>query len=163
MKTVYLSLGSNLGDREKNLEDALAGLEREGIQVVRRSSIYETEPQDLISQPWFLNLVVEVKTRFFPIQLLGKVQKIERELGRLRTIPKGPRVIDIDILLYGRFILTTPELTIPHAALPQRRFVVEPLAELAPDLLHPVSGKPIKAILEGLRSQQVRKWTPSDH
>src|SRR4051794_1986879 len=107
-KRVFLSLGSNLGSREQNLEQALQHLEAAHVHLISRSKIYETEPQDLREQPWFLNMVVECQTRLFPMQLLERVQKIERELGRerrVRTIDKGPRIIDIDILIYGSRVI----------------------------------------------------------
>ena len=109
MKTAYLGLGSNLGDREANLREALERMESAGVRVVHRSSIYETEPRDLRDQPWFLNAVVEVKTDLFPLQLLAGVQNIEREMGRRRVTPKGPRNIDIDILFYGRSVIATAD------------------------------------------------------
>ncbi len=111
MKTAYLGLGSNLGDREANLREALERMESAGVRVVHRSSIYETEPRDLRDQPWFLNAVVEVNTDLFPLQLLAGVQNIEREMGRRRVTPKGPRNIDIDILFYGRSVIATAELS----------------------------------------------------
>ena len=123
MKTAYLSLGSNLGDREAFLNQALQRLETGGVHVVRRSSIQETEPQDFRDQPWFLNVAVEVETNLTPQQLLAAIQKIETGMGRQRTIPKGPRTIDLDILFYENLILKTPELEIPHPRLTQRLFV----------------------------------------
>jgi len=156
LKITYLSLGSNIGDREGNLRRALDLLESSGVQVIRRSSIYETEPQELRSQPWFLNMVVEVKTALFPIQLLHAIQKIEKGLGRKRVVAKGPRIIDVDILLYGSFVVATQALEIPHPRFPERRFVLEPLAELAPELRHPVSRKTIREMLSGVRGQKVR-------
>src|SRR5579864_3448881 len=130
MKTVYLSIGSNVGDRETHLTRALERLAENDLRVVRTSGVYETEPRDLPDQPWFLNQVVEAETELFPIQLLGRLQKIERALGRLPTKPKGPRAIDLDILLYGDAIISVPGLDIPHPRLGDRRFVLEPLAEL---------------------------------
>ncbi len=134
LKRAYLSLGSNVGEREENLRRALEALEREHIHVITQSSIYETEPQDVVEQRWFLNLCVECETRLFPLQLLGVVERIERELGRERgaaTIRRGPRPIDIDILLYGEAVIITPQLTIPHERMLERRFVLEPLLELS--------------------------------
>jgi 2-amino-4-hydroxy-6-hydroxymethyldihydropteridine diphosphokinase len=157
MKTAWLSLGSNVGDREANLREAVRRLEAEGIHVRRESSLYETEPQDLRDQPWFLNSVVEVETALFPRQLLGCVRKIEKALGRKRTVAKGPRSIDIDILLYGSFVIQTADLEIPHPRMSERRFVLEPLAELAPELRHPVSRKTIRDLLSGVVGQVVRK------
>ncbi len=157
MKTVYLGLGSNVGDREANLREALERLETDGIRVVRRSSLYETEPQDLRDQPWFLNAVVEVETDLFPLQLLAHIQNVEREMGRRRLTPKGPRNIDIDILFYGRSVIHTPELQTPHPRIAQRRFVLEPFSEIAPEFRHPVSGKTAREMLNALEPQEIRR------
>ena len=157
MKTVYLSLGSNIGDREAMLHRALEALNAAGIAVTRTSSLYETEPQDLLHQPWFLNLVAECQTELFPLQLLRRVKKIEAEMGRTRSIAKGPRTIDIDILFYGSFIVQTPELTIPHPRLGERRFVLAPMAELAPDLRDPVTRRTMRDLLAATAGQAVRK------
>ena len=107
-KIVYLGLGSNIGERERNLQRALEHLEAPDLRIVRASPIYETEPVEYTQQPWFLNQVVEAQTELFPMQLLGRVSRVERALGRVRGIPKGPRVIDIDILFFGRAIVRTP-------------------------------------------------------
>ena len=157
MKNVFLSLGSNIGEREAQLAEAIQRLEAAGVQVVRKSSVYETEPQDLPDQPWFLNLVLEVETRLSPIQLLTTIQAIEESMGRKRDVPKGPRTIDIDILLYGVAIVETKDLQIPHPRLAQRRFVLEPLAELAPDLNHPQSGRAMHELLRDVQEQSVRR------
>ena len=157
MKTAYLALGSNIGDREANLRDAVRRMESEGIRVVARSSLYETVPQELLDQPSFLNAVVEVETDLFPMQLLARVQQIERAMGRRRVTPKGPRNIDIDILFYGRAVIGTAELEVPHPRIAQRRFVLEPLAEIAPDFRHPVTGKTAGEMLAGLGPQGVRR------
>src|SRR4051794_14841201 len=114
LKTAYLALGSNLGNREANLESARQALAKRGIEIVRASSIYETAPQLLEDQPWFLNQVVEIKTGLFPRQLLHACQDVERQLGRTRTIRNGPRIIDVDVLLYGSTIMQSDELTLPH-------------------------------------------------
>ena len=151
MKTVYLSLGSNIGDREANLRAAV-----ERLGVARQSPIYETEPVDYVHQRWFLNLVVELETELFPRQLLARTQKIERELGRVRGIPKGPRTIDIDILLYGSAIVKTPALEIPHPRMAARRFVLAPLADLAPELRHPVTRLSIREMLAAAPPAAVR-------
>src|SRR5260370_35722459 len=140
----YLSLGSNVGDRAGQLRRAIELLEAGEVRILRRSSIYETEPQDVREQPWFLNLVVEAETRLFPMQLLRRIQKIEKELGRKRLAAKGPRTIDIDILFYGNFVVGTTELDIPHPRIAQRRFVLQPLAELVPHLRHPVTRTPVR-------------------
>jgi 2-amino-4-hydroxy-6-hydroxymethyldihydropteridine diphosphokinase len=151
-KTVYLSLGSNLGDRALNLRVAIAQLGALG-RVTAQSSLYETEPMGLALQPWFLNCVVAMETALMPQQFLARALTIEQELGRRRTQPKGPRVIDIDILLFGSSVVEAPELIIPHPAMHERRFVLEPLAELAPDLRHPVLKKTIREMLHALPPQ----------
>ena len=161
MKTVYLGLGSNVGDREANLREALKRLESEGTRVVRRSSLYETEPQELRDQPWFLNAVVEVETDLFPLQLLACVRNIEREMGRRRVTSKGPRNIDIDILFYGRNVIDTPDLEVPHPRIAQRRFVLEPLAEIAPSFRHPLTGKTAIEMLATLEPQGIRRLATS--
>src|ERR1700688_2880427 len=137
MKTVYLSLGSNVGDRETHLARARERLATDDTHILRASATYETEPRDVPDQAWFLNQVVEIETNLFPKQLLSRAQKIELALGRLPTRPKGARTIDIDILLYGDTSLSSPGLETPPPRLADRRFVLEPLAELAPDLRHP--------------------------
>lgn len=159
-KRVYLSLGSNVGQREENLERALLQLEDERIHILKRSSIYETEPQDVTEQPWFLNLTVECETRLFPIQLLGVVQKIERDLGRARgagSVRRGPRTIDIDILLFGNVRMETPGLTIPHPRMLDRRFVLEPLLEIGPDLRDPRTNEALSSSLRKVSGQAVRR------
>ena len=156
MKKAYLSLGSNLGDRELNLRRATELLECAELRITRRSSVYETEPRDLRNQPWFLNAVIEVETSLFPLQLLHRVLKIEKEMGRRRTVSKGPRNIDIDILLFAGFVISTSQLTVPHPRIEERRFVLEPLAELAPDLRHPVHRKTVRELLAATGGQIVR-------
>lgn len=159
-KQVYLSLGSNLGNRTANLENALVALEQQRVSILRKSSIYETEPQEVAAQPWFLNIAVECRTELFPMQLLRLIHRIEKDLGRNRatSIPKGPRVVDIDILFYGRAVINTTTLTVPHPQMLQRRFVLEPLTEIAPDLRHPVTGVLLSDKLELLRTQVVRRY-----
>jgi len=158
VNTVYLSLGSNVGDRERMLGEALRLLEAPGLHVKRVSPVYETEPRDLKDQPWFLNLVAEVETNLFPRQLLTRVQKVERGLGRKRIVPKGPRGIDIDILLVGNFVIDSRELVVPHPRLAERRFVLQPLADLAPDLRHPVLRRTVKEMLAAVTGQAVRPY-----
>lgn len=157
MKRVYLSLGSNVGQRESLLERALARLAASGLRLLRISSVWETEPVERRGQPWFLNLVVEAETDLFPRMLLARLQRIERELGRRRLAPKGPRPIDIDLLLYGEAVVHAPGLDIPHPRMAERRFVLEPLAELAPDLRHPITRRTVREMLEGARGQAARR------
>jgi len=156
-KTAYLSIGSNLGDRARNLVTAMELLAGPGLRVTRRSSVYETEPQDLRAQPWFLNQVVEVETTLFPRQLLARIHKVESAMGRRRLVDKGPRTIDIDIVLYGSFAMESPDLVIPHPRMADRRFVLEPLMELNPDLRHPGTGESIRQMLGRVGSQSVRR------
>jgi 2-amino-4-hydroxy-6-hydroxymethyldihydropteridine diphosphokinase len=134
----YLGLGANLGDRASSISAALAGLDQQSdIEVLRRSSLYETAPIGMTDQPEFLNTVVEIRTTLSPLALLAQILALEHELGRVRTIRWGPRVIDIDILLYGEETYMGPELTIPHPRLTERAFALAPLAELAPDACFP--------------------------
>jgi len=157
LKTAYLGLGTNLGDRAAQLDDAIARLQAADIHILRSSSRYETAPQDVTAQPWFLNMVVKVETRLFPRQLLTVLLRIERDMGRVRRVAKGPRVIDIDLLLYGSAIIKAPELEVPHPRLHERRFVLEPLAELAPGLRHPILRRTMRDLLGGVSAQQVRR------
>ena len=153
----YLSLGSNVGNRVENLRAAMRKLCGQGITVKRTSAVYETEPVDNAEQGWFLNCVAEMSTTLEPLELLHTLQQIEKELGRERTIPKGPRTIDMDILLYDDRIMSTLELTIPHPRMLQRRFVLEPLCEVAPSLLIPGASKTVaEALLELRDPAQIR-------
>lgn len=144
-KIVYLSLGSNLGDRQANLRNATGRLLELG-DVQEVSSLYETEPVDFTDQPWFLNCAVAVRTELIPREFLAGILAIEKSMGRERTQPKGPRVIDIDILLFGQQTVNTPQLTVPHPAMAERRFVLEPLAEIAPEAVHPILKKTIREL-----------------
>jgi 2-amino-4-hydroxy-6-hydroxymethyldihydropteridine diphosphokinase len=156
-KDVYLSLGSNVGDRENNLREAVTRLESTG-RVVSVSSFYETEPVEVINQSWFLNCAVEIETTKMPKQLMAGVLEIERKMGRQRTQSKGPRIIDIDIILFGDSVVDSSDLTIPHPAVHERRFVLEPLAEIAPEARHPVFKKTVREMLGALpMGQTVRK------
>lgn len=156
MKTIYLSLGSNVGDRERNLESAIERLAPD-VRVLRVSPIYETEPVDYTAQRWFLNLAVEAETGLFPLQLLARIHKIERALGRVRRVSKGPRTIDIDILFYANTVMRTAVLEIPHPRIPERRFVLRPLADLAPGLRHPVSRHTVREMLDAAPQAAIRR------
>jgi 2-amino-4-hydroxy-6-hydroxymethyldihydropteridine diphosphokinase len=135
--TIYLSLGSNIGDREKNLHIAIAALADARVSVTRVSSFYETEPVDLREQPWFLNCVVQAETSVPPLELLPALRAIESRMGSKKTVLKGPRLMDMDILLYGDRTIETRELQVPHPRMLLRKFVLVPLAEIAPGLKHP--------------------------
>jgi 2-amino-4-hydroxy-6-hydroxymethyldihydropteridine diphosphokinase len=137
MITLYLALGSNIGDREKNLREAIRLIGESGIRIANLSSIYETEPVDYLDQPWFLNAVLEAQTDLPATQLLGTLRNIESQMGSKKAFAKGPRLIDLDILLYGNDTIATPHLQIPHPRMLLRNFVLAPLAEIAPALRHP--------------------------
>jgi 2-amino-4-hydroxy-6-hydroxymethyldihydropteridine diphosphokinase len=157
LKVVYIALGSNIGDRAENLRHAREQIAVPDLRVLRASSIYETAPRDVKDQPWFLNQVIECETDLFPRQLLARLQKIEKSMGRKRRIAKGPREIDLDILFFGDAVVKAPELEIPHPRIAERRFVLEPLAELAPEKKHPGSRKTVREMLAGVANQAVRK------
>lgn len=160
MANIVLSLGANLGDREKNLFRALDSL-AQFVHVTRASSIYETEPVGVREQPWFLNLVCLGTTSLSPVDVLRRIKRIEIEMGRTEGIRFGPRPIDIDILFYDRLIQLSPALTIPHPRLHERAFVLVPLVEIAPQLVHPRLRLPVRSLLEQLASQeQVRLYRP---
>jgi 2-amino-4-hydroxy-6-hydroxymethyldihydropteridine diphosphokinase len=159
VKTVYISLGSNIGERGENLERAIAALGERGVRVTRRSAIYETEPVEMREQAWFLNCVVEAETELMPVQLMRALLEIEREMGRKRRVPKGPRVIDLDILLFGSSVVRTREVEIPHPRMAERRFVLVPMVEIAPEARHPVLKRTIGQLLAGLADKsEVRIW-----
>jgi 2-amino-4-hydroxy-6-hydroxymethyldihydropteridine diphosphokinase len=149
MPIIYFSLGSNLGDRKGNLEKALNELLIRGIKILRKSRVYETEPLLVKNQPWFLNMAVKAKCKFEPDELLKLCKKIEKKMGRDFSVKRyGPRVIDIDILFYGSLVFKSRDLIIPHPMMHERRFVLEPLCEIAPRKIHPVFKKTVKKLLQ---------------
>jgi GTP cyclohydrolase-4 len=162
MATVYLGLGSNLGDRRQNLAQALELISQQA-ETEQISSVYETEPVDFKDQPLFLNVACHIATELTPRQLLNLGKKIEVALGRITSFPNAPRPIDIDILFYGSRVIHGRDLTIPHSRLTQRAFVLIPLAEIAPQLTHPENGKTITELLSNLESTEgVRKWAEAE-
>jgi 2-amino-4-hydroxy-6-hydroxymethyldihydropteridine diphosphokinase len=159
LHTAYISLGSNVGDRQANLREAISRLVEAG-NVSRVSSWYETEPVEFIEQPWFLNAALKIETHATPLELMRTLLSIERAMGRERNRPKGPRNIDLDLLLYDDEIVNTPELTLPHPAMHQRRFVLAPLAEIEPQAMHPLLRKTAQELLETLPAgPEVRRVT----
>lgn len=147
-RVAHLSAGSNLGDRMANLRRALAGLAAEGLRIRRVSSVYHTEPVGYRDQPWFFNIAVELETRLSPRSLLRACRIVEEAGGRTRPCIGGPRAIDLDILLYGDAIVDEPDLQIPHPRMAGRRFVLQPLAEIAPEAVHPVLKMSVRALLD---------------
>jgi 2-amino-4-hydroxy-6-hydroxymethyldihydropteridine diphosphokinase len=152
-KIVFLSLGSNLGDRAANLRTALDQLGELGT-VDAVSSFYETEPVELAAQPWFLNCAAKLATEKMPRQLIAGILAIEQSMGRQRRQKNGPRIIDIDILLFGTSVIDVPSLTVPHPKLHERRFVLEPLVEIAPDVRHPVFKRTMRELRDALAAGQ---------
>jgi 2-amino-4-hydroxy-6-hydroxymethyldihydropteridine diphosphokinase len=160
MATVYLGLGSNLGDREAFISQAMEMLCQK-IQLLSVSSLYQAAPLGFTEQPSFLNAVLKASTAFSPRELLSLTQSVEKKLGRERTQPWGPRTVDLDVLFYDSVILEDPDLTIPHPRLHQRAFVLIPLCEIEPLLLHPVLKKPICLLLkENCGQQSVHLFSP---
>ncbi len=146
----YVALGSNLGDRLANLRAGLSGMTRRGLAPVRLSSLWETEPVGWPGAPWFLNMAAAIETDREPIAILADLLDVEREVGRIRWAPNAPRVLDLDLLAVGAIVVDLPVLTLPHARMWERRFVREPLAEIAPGLRDPKSGRTVAEALAAL-------------
>ena len=153
----YLSLGSNLGDRKKNLIKAIHLLMNKGIKITKISSIYLTQPVEFLDQNWFYNLVVEAEAKFQPFELLNLIKEIEKEMGRKTVIEKGPRNIDIDIILAEERIIKSEKLRIPHPKMHLRNFVLAPLNEISPDVIHPELNKNIKTLFAQSQDNSVVK------
>jgi len=161
MITIYLALGSNVGDRENNLREAIRRLGESAIRIARISSIYETEPVDYLDQAWFLNAVLEAQTDLPATQLLTTLRNIESQMGSKKAFAKGPRLIDLDILLYGNDTIATPDLQVPHPRMLLRNFVLVPLAEIAPALRHPSwPASAAKLLSRSPDPSVVRKFVP---
>jgi 2-amino-4-hydroxy-6-hydroxymethyldihydropteridine diphosphokinase len=159
---VYLSLGSNIGDRAANLHAAIVSLPAAGVRVRKVSAFYETEPVDYLQQDWFLNCVVEGATEIPAGTLLSRLREIELRMGSRKAIAKGPRILDIDILLYGDDTIATPELQVPHPRMTQRRFVLVPLVEIAPAVQHPSWHASAADLLAATTDRsEVRRFDPA--
>jgi 2-amino-4-hydroxy-6-hydroxymethyldihydropteridine diphosphokinase len=154
--TAYIGLGANLGDREANIREALSELNRSGCRLTRASSIYETTPVGYSDQPDFLNAVAEIETNLEPLELLTALGTIEQRIGREETFKWGPRTIDLDILLYGENAFTEENLEIPHPEMHRRAFVLTPLAEIAPEIKHPVSGLTAREMSANVGAEGIR-------
>lgn len=150
MNGIYIALGSNIGDREGNLKRALDMLEESSVHIIKKSKFYETKPYGVADQPDFLNVVAEVSADMQPIDLLHTMRDIERRMGRERKRHWGERNIDLDLLIYPNVIMDTPELTLPHKDMENREFVLRPMTEIAPDLVHPVLGSTMQELLNAL-------------
>ena len=153
----FLCIGTNLGDRRKNLAHAISLLEKEGIEILKVSSLYETQPVDIPSQPWFYNQVIEIRSNVNPMAFLALIKKIERKIGRMDHSYKGPRIIDIDILMVEKTVVQTKELKIPHPRMEKRNFVLLPFVEISPDAIHPIINEKIIDLLNKSNDHSIVK------
>jgi 2-amino-4-hydroxy-6-hydroxymethyldihydropteridine diphosphokinase len=161
MPAVYIALGSNVGDREANLREAIGLLSQSGMVIRRVSSLYETAPVDYLDQAWFLNAALEGQTNLPAVRLLTTLRNIESQMGNKKPFPKGPRLIDLDMLLYGEETIATPDLEIPHPRMLLRNFVLVPLAEVAPSLRHPSwPASAAELLLRSPDRSEVKKYQP---
>lgn len=160
-QTVYIALGTNLGDRQANLSQAIVHLQPQ-VQILACSAIYDTPPWGFTDQPHFLNQVIQGETRLAPLELLNSLKGIETEMGRVKTIQNGPRVIDLDLLFYGDLIMDSERLILPHPRMAGRGFVLLPLADLAPELVHPRSGLRIREMLSEADCSGITQFAASD-
>ena len=157
----YIGIGSNMGDREAFCAEAIRRIARfPKSSLISVSSLYETAPVELKGQDWFINCVAAVRTELSPVELFRACQEVEQSLGRKRMVRYGPRTIDLDILFYGDRVIQESDLTIPHPRVHERRFALAPLAEIAPDLEHPVLHKTAAEILNEIEGQEVRRLAP---
>ena len=158
MHTVFVSVGSNLGDKIENCQKGINGLLADGESVlVRSSSFYRTSPVDYKEQDWFVNLVIKIETNLDPFELLGKIQDIQKAIGRKAgTVRFGPRILDLDIIFFDDQVIQTDILEIPHPRMHKRRFVLKPICDIEPSMMHPVLGKDMQSLLSGLKDSEQR-------